>query len=94
MAQPTTTPPPPNGPLKSPHPIDDRAHTGGAGATALELLRRDGSHETLRLPDVDPYERMVSAFAGTVRSLAPWSRTRTDIVGMARLLDRILAGTG
>jgi len=74
--------------------IDDRAHTGGAGATALELLRRDGSHETLRLPDVDPYERMVSAFAGTVRNLAPWSRTRTDIVGMARLLDRILAGTG
>lgn len=74
--------------------IDDRAHTGGAGATVLELLRRDGSHETLRLPDVDPYERMVSAFAGAVRGLAPWSRTRTDVVGMARLLDRIRASTG
>jgi xylose dehydrogenase (NAD/NADP) len=72
--------------------VDDRAHTGGAGATAIELVRDDGRRETLHLPDVDPYERMVTAFAAAVRSAAVWSRPATAVLGSLRLLDRIRSG--
>ena len=69
--------------------IDDRAHTGGAGATAIELAGRNGPLETLRLPDDDPYERMVTAFAAAVRGAAVWPRPANDVLGLLRLLDRI-----
>jgi predicted dehydrogenase len=69
--------------------IDDRAHTGGAGATAIELVRQDGRRETLHLPDNDPYERMVTAFAAAIRGAAVWPRPATAVLGSLRLLDRI-----
>jgi len=74
--------------------IDDRAFTGGAGATSMELARPDGSVETLVSPDVDPYQRMVSAFAGAVRGLEPWPRPAADVLALYRLLDRVAASTG
>lgn len=74
--------------------IDDRAHSGGPGATATELVRPDGTRETLESPDDDPYERMVSAFARAVRGIAPWPRPAAEVIALLRLLDRIgsLAG--
>jgi D-xylose 1-dehydrogenase (NADP+, D-xylono-1,5-lactone-forming) len=74
--------------------IDDRAHTGGAGAAAIELTHRDGALETLRLPDDDPYERMVTAFAASVRGAEPWPRPADDVLGLLGLLDRIRSTAG
>jgi predicted dehydrogenase len=69
--------------------MDDHAHTGGPGATSIELVRRDGGRETLRLPDDDPYEGMVAAFAAAVRGVAPWPRPAAEAVASLRLLERI-----
>ena len=69
--------------------VDDRAHTGGAGATAIEVADRNGPPETLRLPDDDPYERMVTAFAAVVRGAAACPRAEADVLGLLRLLDRV-----
>ncbi len=74
--------------------IDDRAFTGGAGATGMELARPDGSVETLLSPDADPYQRMVSAFAGAVRGLEAWPRPAADVLALYRLLDRVAASAG
>ncbi len=69
--------------------IEDRAHTGGVGASTIELVLRDGRRETLHLPDDDPYERMVAAFAAAVRGEAVWPRPASDVLGSLGLLDRI-----
>ncbi len=69
--------------------VDDRAHTGGAGATSIELVHGDGGRESLRLPDDDPYEGMVAAFAAAVRGVAPWPRTAAEVLASLRLLERI-----
>ena len=73
--------------------VDDRAFTGGAGATALELVRPDGSVEALATPEDDPYERMVSAFASAVRGVEPWPRQAAEVVALSRLLDRVAASS-
>jgi predicted dehydrogenase len=74
--------------------IVDRAHTGGQGATAAELVLPDGTRRTLESPDDDPYERMVSAFARAVRGVEPWPRPAGEVVGLLLLLDRIAAARG
>jgi D-xylose 1-dehydrogenase (NADP+, D-xylono-1,5-lactone-forming) len=74
--------------------IVDRAHTGGPGATAMELRRPDGSHGTLESPDGDPYGSMVSAFALAVRGVAPWPRPEAEVLALHRLLDRLASAPG
>jgi xylose dehydrogenase (NAD/NADP) len=74
--------------------IDDRAHTGGPGATATELMRPDGTRETLESPDDDPYGRMVSAFALAVRGVASWPRRAPEVIALLRLIDRIGSAAG
>ena len=69
--------------------VDDRAHTGGAGATSIELVHGDGRRETLHLPDDDPYEGMVAAFAAAVRGVTPWPRPAAEVLASLRLLERI-----
>jgi xylose dehydrogenase (NAD/NADP) len=69
--------------------VDDRAHTGGTGATSIELVHRDGGRESLRVSDDDPYEAMVAAFAAAVRGVAPWPRPAVDVLASLRLLERI-----
>lgn len=74
--------------------IDDRAHTGGPGATSALLERTDGSSETLSASAEDPYERMVSAFARAVRGVDPWPRPARDVLALLRLIERIRAAAG
>ena len=65
------------------------AHTGGARADTIVVAHGDGRVRTVSVTPNDPYLGMVDAFAGAVRSEAPWPRPMSATADLLTLIDRI-----
>jgi predicted dehydrogenase len=67
----------------------ERTFTPGLDDTRIELLHRDGRRETISADGGDPYLGMVTHVSAVIRGDASPSRTPSDAIAVATLIDRL-----
>ncbi|MEX1218423.1 MAG: Gfo/Idh/MocA family oxidoreductase [Acidimicrobiales bacterium] len=66
-----------------------RPFTPGTDETTFGITRRDGTLDEYRAEGANCYERMINAFADSVRGSRPWPRSSADVLSTITLSELI-----